>query len=118
MRMRASGTALHDGKDLAVSPFDLADAYTKAHPFPDALSLSLKSVSARTSRLAACGRYPLPCCRRLYGAARVRTFLCAETLHSGRPARSHMIIPHNSDSSITRESVDVVLAHVDARGIL
>lgn len=29
-----------------------------------------------------------------------------------------MIIPHNSDSSITRESVDVVLAHVDARGIL
>jgi hypothetical protein len=41
------GTALHRGKDFAVSP-------------------SLKRlVSVRTSRIAPCGRYPLPFCARL-----------------------------------------------------
>jgi hypothetical protein len=58
-------TALHSGKDLAVSPFDFAQgfaarAYTKIQPLQAAVSLSKYGVSVRTSRLAAYRGYLLP----------------------------------------------------------
>lgn len=61
--------ALHTSKDLAVSPSLLPD---KLFPQGNPATFVL-GVSARTSRVATDGRYPLPCSVPKYGC--VRTFL-------------------------------------------
>ncbi len=90
----AIGTALHPSKDLAVSPFHFTTCvdYRKAHPVKDAPPFQAKSVSARTSRIAPDGRYPLPCYT--LACVSVRTFLpCIRKHRSNYSVQGVNIIP-------------------------
>ena len=55
--LRIGDTALHSGKDLAVSPLMLP---SELIPLKGYLVISDKDVSARTSWITPDGRYPLP----------------------------------------------------------
>ena len=55
-----AGTALHRGKDLAVSVSRLPSKLIRFPEEVDGSFLSVGTVSVRTSRLAADGNYPLP----------------------------------------------------------